>query len=176
MSKCNKCDQPIVTTDETYSLCKPCKKLSERTSPIQITPMEVDDLELVLAWRSNPKIYHHFHKQDSPLDWDAHLSWYESPDQHHHNYVINYKFRRVGAVSVRSDNSISIYIGDFSARGQGVAKATLGWMCERFADRTPLFAEIHDENIPSKQLFENCGFEQCGQRNEWKQYEYVADT
>ena len=172
MSTCDNCGQPIVTIEETRTLCKPCEKLAERTNSIQITPIEVDDLELVLAWRSNPKIYNHFRQQDSPLDWDAHLSWYESRQQDRHDFTINYEARRVGVVSITANEEVSIYLGDFSARGNGVATAALRWLCERFKQRTPLIAEIHQDNIASKQLFEGCEFQQCGRDGEWKKYSY----
>jgi len=175
MSACDNCGQPIETTGETGSLCEPCTTLSERRTPIRLRPAEPGDLELMLAWRSNPKIYRYFREQDGPLDWEAHKSWYESREPDQHDFIIHYEGRRVGAVSLSSDDDISIYLGDFSAHGRGVAKATLGWMCERFADRSPLFAEIYDDNTSSIQLFRSCGFDQCGRNGEWKQYEYVAD-
>ena len=173
MSVCDNCDQPIENTDcDTCLLCAPCTALLERTPPIQITPIEAKDLELVLAWRSNPKIYHHFRRQDSPLEWKDHLSWYESRAADRHDFVIHYEGRRVGVVSVGTDEEISIYLGDLSAHGQGVATAALRWLCERFEHRSPLIAEVHVENIPSKRLFEGCGFRPDGRDGEWVKYSY----
>ncbi len=162
----------MVTTDETRALCEPCKKLAERTNPIRITPIEMEDLELVFAWRSNPKIYRHFRRQDSPLEWDSHLSWYKSRDEDRHDFVIHYEDRRVGVVSITENEEVSIYLGDFSSHGHGVATGALRWLCERFNHRTPLIAEIHQNNRASKQLFEACGFQQCGRDGEWKEYSY----
>jgi RimJ/RimL family protein N-acetyltransferase len=126
----------------------------------------------VLAWRSNPDIYRHFRRQDSPLDWENHLSWYESRDADHHDFIIHYEDRRVGVVSITTSDEISIYLGDFSAHDQGVATAALNWLCERFEYRSPLTAEIHEENDPSKRLFEGCGFQPLRRDGEWIQYSY----
>jgi RimJ/RimL family protein N-acetyltransferase len=139
---------------------------------IRVTPITEEDLELVLAWRANPKIYHHFRKQDSPLEWENHITWYESRETDRHDFIINYEGRRVGVVSLTADENISIYLGDFAAHGQGVATAALRWVCERFEHRSPLIAEIHKENIPSKRLFEGCGFQQCERDGEWIKYSY----
>lgn len=155
-------------------MCEPCTTLSERKNPICVSSMESDDLELVLAWRSNPKIYRHFRRQESPLNWEEHLSWYESLDNNRHDFIIDYKNRRVGVVSITASDRISIYIGDFSAHGQGVATAALNWLCERFKHRSPLIAEIHEENNTSKRLFEKCGFQPFRHDGEWIEYSYES--
>ena len=172
MSACNNCGQPIRTANETRSLCEHCTTLSERSTPTRITPMEAEDLELVLAWRSNPEIYRHFRRQDGPLDWESHLSWYESRDADRHDFIIQYEGRRVGVVSITATEDISIYLGDFSAHGEGVATAALDWICLRFESRSPLIAEIHEDNTPSKRLFNGCGFQQRGRDGEWISYSY----
>lgn len=174
MSACNNCGQPTETASDTRSLCEPCTTLSERATPIRITPMETKDLELVLAWRSNPKIYRHFRRQDRPLNWENHLSWYDSRDASRHDFLIHYGGRRVGVVSITAAEKTSIYLGDFSAHGQGVATAALGWLCKRFENRSPLIAEIHEDNDPSKQLFEGCGFQQHGRDGEWITYRHKS--
>jgi RimJ/RimL family protein N-acetyltransferase len=134
--------------------------------------METADLELVLAWRSNPKIYRHFRRQNAPLNWESHLLWYESRKANRHDFIIHYENRRVGVVSITATEEISIYIGDFSAHRHGVATAALGWICKRFESRSPLIAEIHKDNSPSRRLFEGCGFQQRGRDGEWIKYSY----
>jgi len=172
MSECDNCGRPIKNKNSTHSLCEPCKLLSERTPPIRMTPLDTDDLELVFAWRSNPKIYRHFRKQDAPLNWENHLSWYESRAAGRHDFIIHYDGRRAGVVSITTDDEVGIYLGDFSAHGNGVATAALKWLCKRFRYRTPLIAEIDENNHPSKRLFERCGFQQCGCDEEWVEYSY----
>jgi RimJ/RimL family protein N-acetyltransferase len=137
-----------------------------------LAPLTERDLELVLAWRSHPDIYAHFRQQDSPLAWDEHRSWFESRDPDRHDFVISFSGRRVGVVNIDATDEVGILLGDFSAHGNGVATATLEWVCDRFADRTPLFAEIYDENESSKRLFERCGFQQQHSDGEWNHYSY----
>jgi RimJ/RimL family protein N-acetyltransferase len=144
----------------------------ERSQPTMIFPLDRDDLELVLAWRSNPEIYRYFRQQDEPLEWEEHVKWFESRSTERYDFVIHYDGRRVGGISLDASNRVSIYLGDFSARNQGVATSTLHWLCHQFEDRTPLIAEIHKSNASSKQLFTRCGFQQQGCEGPWLQYIY----
>lgn len=175
MTKCDNCTLLVKNQSavgESRTLCDPCTTLAARIPPISLSRMTKADLELVLAWRSNEEIYRHFRRQDSPLDWENHVSWYESRAADRHDFIIEYGSRRVGVVSISATEEVSIYLGDFSAHGQGVATAALGWLCDRFENRAPLVAEVHKANEPSKQLFEGCGFQQQGRDEDWVRYVY----
>jgi RimJ/RimL family protein N-acetyltransferase len=69
-------------------------------------------------------------------------------------------------------DEVGIHLGYPSARGQGVATAALNWLCARFKERVPLFAEIHENNDASSRLFERCGFGRTGREDGWLQYAY----
>jgi len=125
-----------------------------------------------MAWRSTPAVYEYARQQDGPLKWAEHVAWYESRASARHDFVIHYRGRRVGVVSVDSEGEVSIYLGDQSVRGNGVATAALSWLCDRVQDRTPLHAEVHMDNEASRRLFEGCGFEYDGTDGEWRQYVY----
>lgn len=175
MTECNACELSIKipynsNSEKRQKLCKPCTKLVETEQPVFVSPLEYSDLELVLAWRSNPKIYRHFRQQDGPLSWEKHVTWFESRDSNRYDFVVHYDGRRVGVISLSSDNEVSIYLGDYSAHGQGIATTALNWLCERFQGRSPLTAEIYEENEASKRLFRRCGFQQKGVNGEWLQY------
>lgn len=175
MTVCNDCGRPINRDsgdEEEWARCEPCAMLVKSDCAIRISQLERDDLELVLAWRSNPKIYRHFRLQDSPLEWSEHITWFESREPNRHDFVIHYDGRQVGVVSINSDDEVGIYLGDFSAHCHGVATASLKWLCDRFEERTPLFAEIHEENAASKRLFSRCGFQKKDTDGEWLQYIY----
>jgi RimJ/RimL family protein N-acetyltransferase len=154
------------------SLCDPCAGLAATDLPVRVSPIGRGDLELLLAWRSNPDIYRHFRRQSGPLDWDEHVRWFESRPPERHDFLVPYSGRRVGVVSVDKMDEVGIYLGDHSARGQGVATAALNWLCARFNERAPLFAEIHENNEASNRLFERCGFRRTGRENGWLQYAY----
>jgi len=176
MATCERCKLSIQmkyrTEDNIRRLCDPCEKLTGQDQPITVSPLERNDLELVLAWRSNPEIYRYFRQQDEPLDWEAHVKWFESRSPERYDFVIHYDGRRVGVISLDTSGRVSIYIGDFSAHNQGVATTALDWLCDRFEERTPLVAEIHRSNETSKQLFTRCDFQQQGSEGEWLQYIY----
>jgi RimJ/RimL family protein N-acetyltransferase len=177
MARCSNCCLPIELQTankrgETEHLCQPCINLADDTTSISVSPLDKNDLELVLAWRSNPEIYRHFRKQNDPLDWDEHVKWFESRTPSRYDFIIHYNGRRVGVVNIGSDNDVGIYLGDCSARGRGIATNALNWLCERFDDRRPLIAEIHESNEASQRLFRRCGFEEAQKEGEWIKYWY----
>ena len=174
MPRCEHCKLPI-ETDGQQTQCDPCLTLAAQDPPIRLRPLSRSDLELVLAWRSHPDIYQHFRIQDGPIEWDEHVAWFNSQPTGRYDFIIHYDGRRVGVVSLNTNNEVGIYIGDFSARGHGVATGTLNWLCERFASRT-LYAEIHEQNSASQRVFGRCGFRQRRTDGEWLYYQYQPDS
>lgn len=177
MARCEDCGLPGAQSatgeaDRDRTLCRPCLGLVEREPSIHVAPLSRADLELVLAWRSNPEIYGHFRDQDGPLDWEEHVEWFESRGEDRHDFVVHYGGRRVGVVGIGEDEEVVVYLGDVSARGRGVATAAVTWLCERFAGRGPLTAEVHAENDPSRRLFQRCGFREAGADPPWVRYVY----
>lgn len=171
MISCNNCGLSIKgEKSDRCKLCDPCSTIADCELSMEMSPLSRGDLELVLAWRSNPEIYRHFRGQDGPLEWQEHIEWFESRPQSRYDFVIHYDGRRVGVVSLNEDDEVGILIGDFSARGEGVATAAVEWLCNRFESRKPLFAEVHDENTSSRRLFERCGFELRSRDGSWVQY------
>jgi len=171
MSICENCRLPVgAEPTKSLCLCSPCTMLVKNEPSVRVSPFKRDDLELVLAWRSNPEIYRYFRKQDDPLHWGEHVSWFNSRASERYDFVIHYNERRVGIVSIGQDDVVGIYLGDFSAHGQGIATKTLNWICDRFECRKPLFAEVHEDNDASKQLFRRCGFRQVNQDGKWLKY------
>lgn len=176
MTGCDYCELSIDTesdgTNGSAYICSHCRTLQKRDHSIRVRPVNQGDLELLLAWRSNPKIYRHFRLQTSPLEWEEHVSWFESRPPDRFDFIIEYGGRRVGVVSLDPDDEIGIYLGDFSAHDQGVATAVLNWALDRFEERIPLYAEIHEKNSDSKRLFKRCGFDKNDRQGEWLQYIY----
>lgn len=138
-------------------------------------PLRVEDLELILAWRSNPQVYKHFREQSDPLDWNDHLSWFSSRANGRHDYIIEYKGRRVGSVNISPDSFIGVYIGEVDTWGKGIGVSAVKWICQRHL-REEYFAEIHKENNASRALFENCGFVEYDTSEDWLVYCYRPDS
>jgi RimJ/RimL family protein N-acetyltransferase len=157
---------------QSLRLCGPCTVLADDDRSLRVSPLGRDDLELVLAWRSNPDVYRHFHQQDGPLDWESHVTWYETRGSDRHDFVIHYDGRRVGVVSLDSDDEVGIYLGDVSARGNGIATRAIRWLCDRFPERGPLVATVHEDNTASQRLFERCDFDRDGVDGSWLRYVY----
>jgi RimJ/RimL family protein N-acetyltransferase len=134
--------------------------------------MREKDLELVLAWRNNPVIYDNIPEQNGPIEWDDHNAWYKQRPADREDYIIRYRDRRVGVVSLDEDGFVSIYIGQQPLWNQDIASRILEWLIQRHPSPRPLYAEIHIENTRSKRLFEQCGFAQSDGENEWVTYQY----
>jgi RimJ/RimL family protein N-acetyltransferase len=143
-----------------------------KKSEINIRPVKVQDLELMLAWRSNPEVYKHFRSQDEPLSWQEHVKWFSSRPDHREDFIIEYKGRRVGSVFIDENNYIGLYIGEIEAQGQGIGETALEWVVDEFGKERVLKAEIHEENDPSRNLFEKKGFNQEEIDGNWVQYGY----
>lgn len=172
MGTCENCGLQIQRQEDKQNLCDPCKELIRGEPQVHMSPISREDLELILAWRSHPKIYRHFRNQTEPLTWSEHLSWFESRDSTQKDFLIHYGGRRVGVVGLNTSSEITIYIGDFSAQGEGVATAAINWLKNRFNNRTPLFAEVHAENESSQNLFRTCGFHESDRVNRWIIFSY----
>lgn len=175
MSRCADCRLPIhsqSSSESNVTRCNPCLDVVSNPVRIRLTPVERRDLELLYAWRSHPEIYRHSRTQEGPLDWNAHVNWFESRSDERYDFLIHHAGRRVGLVSISEEDYVSIYLGDHSAQGRGVATRALKWLCRRFANRKPLLAEIHYENEPSLHLFERCDFERIDRDGDWLVYSY----
>lgn len=175
MRTCEACELPAEDPADgvdSETLCEPCARLREGDPSIRVRPLEEADLELVYAWRSNPDMYRYFREQDGPLEWDDHVEWFESRAPRRHDFVIRFDGRRVGVVSLDVDDEVGIYLGDYSARGEGIATAAMGWLCDRFADRAPLYAGIRADNEASQHMVERCGFEAGRRDGEWQRFVY----
>lgn len=138
---------------------------------VKLRRARIEDLELMMAWRSNPRIYSHFRQQEEPLEWSEHIQWFSTRSQERRDFIIEYQGRRVGVVAISTDGDVSIYIGEQTLWGQGIATEALTLACERVDDRA-LIAQIHVDNESSQCLFEKCGFEYTGDNGDWIVYEY----
>jgi RimJ/RimL family protein N-acetyltransferase len=177
MTECKRCGLKIHTNKsqrdaEHKRICQPCVNLAENSDQLYVSPLERDDLEIVLAWRSNPEIYRYFREQNSPLSWKEHIEWFESRNSDRYDFMIHYEDRRVGVISLSSDREVTIYLGDFSVHDEGIATRSLNWLCERFNHKTPIYAEVHKDNMNSIHLFQSCGFRVDAETDSWKRYKY----
>jgi RimJ/RimL family protein N-acetyltransferase len=138
---------------------------------VELRRARLEDVELMMAWRSNPRIYEHFRQQDEPFEWSGHIQWFSTRSPKRRDFIIEHQGRRVGVVAIATDGDVGIYIGEETLWGQGIATEALTLACKRIDDRD-LTAQIHTENESSQRLFEKCGFEYTGDDGKWKTYEF----
>jgi RimJ/RimL family protein N-acetyltransferase len=149
--------------------------IRSKRNEISFRPLKRQDLELVLAWRSNPEIYEHFRKQQGPLTWEEHLNWFNNRHQDRSDYMIKYEGRRVGSVFVDEKGFVGTYIGETSLWGNGIGTEATEWICQQHHPGNELRAEIHKENDASIQLFKRCDFVPEARDENWVIYRFEPD-
>jgi RimJ/RimL family protein N-acetyltransferase len=136
---------------------------------IELRSARLEDLELMLAWRSDPEIYKHFREQEGPLKWENHVNWFVNRPPDRHDFVIEYRGRRVGLVNITEEDYVGVYVGEKTLWGEGIGTKAVNKICRRF-DREAFYAEIHAENKGSQNVFEDCGFEKVSKSGGWLKY------
>jgi len=149
-------------------------------SKISIRQVTDNDLELLLAWRSNPFIYQYFYVQrrSGPLKWEEHLNWWESRENRIDWIVYMHDGewqRAVGSVNVTNLDTntpeVGVYIGEITLWGRGVGKNSvflvMDWLKKMKYKK--VIARIMKKNIRSVGLFESIGFRKVGEARsqEW---------
>ena len=140
---------------------------------VYLTRVIDTDIELLMAWRSNPLVYKYFYLQREPLVWENHLKWFmgERNSQDRVMYMVWYDDRRVGSTSLHSFSSrtpeIDIYIGEVTLWGKGVGKEAIRLVIDYNIETLKRFkavsARIMKGNIRSQKMFEACGFVRRGE-------------
>lgn len=154
-----------------------CKKIGE-DSKIIIRQITDNDLELLMAWRSNPLIYKFFYIQKEPLKWEEHYSWWMSRENRVDWIILlreNNTIRKVGSVNVSQLNTdnpeIGILIGEFFLWGKHIGRHSVSLVLKWLKNigYKKAHARILENNIRSIKLFESLGFKKTkkGRENEW---------
>lgn len=126
------------------------------------------DLELIMAWRSNPLVYAGFYQQTEPLKWEEHLAWYKSRNQDWRTFIVLYGDRKVGVVTIGQldhwSPEIGWYIGEVSLWGQGVGTEAVrqGLKYIKTYGREYTHTTILKNNKASLKLAQRLGFEIMG--------------
>jgi RimJ/RimL family protein N-acetyltransferase len=136
---------------------------------VKIRAASVHDLELIMAWRSNPEIYQYFYEQTQPLTWSEHLSFWQGRQQRV-DWIISYfdgqSWRKVGTVNATNLDSktpeVGILIGEVTLHGQGVGTKAIELVLEWLKKKR--YKEVHarvlKKNRASQALFEKNHFVQ----------------
>lgn len=148
---------------------------SHKAETILLREANDDDLELMMAWRSNPIVYRGFYLQREPLKYEEHYTWWKSR-RNRKDWIITFQCgeytRDVGSVHVSSLDSdspeVGVYIGEVTAWGRGFGRQAvslvLTWL--RAAGYKKARASILKDNATSIGLFEALGFKRISEEHE----------
>ena len=142
---------------------------------IYLKPVQDDELELTMAWRSSPLVYKGMYQQKGPLTWSEHIEWFYGRNKDWRHLMIwytenpeKYGPRRVGVVTIGQldhwSPEIGYYIGEISLWGQGCGKESVRQGLKYILDygRTAAHTTIRDDNIVSIKLIGGLRFTRLG--------------
>lgn len=149
-----------------------------------------NDLELMLAWRSNPTIYEGHYEQGylgkGVLVWGEHYKWWKELSNWKH-WIIELddgvtRKRPIGSIWFscldKESPEVGLYIGEVSLWNKGAGKAALkkalSWAKEQGYKK--VYARIIKDNRKSVGLFESMEFKKVGdaKEGEWM-YKLILD-
>ncbi len=143
----------------------------DEAGEVSLRPMELEDTDLIVAWRNSDGVRKHFIYQ-APFTREGHLSWIENmvkPGKVVQMMIcLGEEMRPVGSVYLRDIDrqhrkaEYGIFIGEESARGRGVGTAAARLMI-RYAFRElglhRLFLRVYADNARAIRSYEKAGFE-----------------
>lgn len=139
---------------------------------IELRQLKENDLELLMAWRSHPKLYRCFYEQEGPLTWKEHYNWWKSRENRK-DWIIVFegKFRKrdVGSVNISQLDShypeIGILVGEISLWGKNIGKKSVKLAIQYLREKNYKGAEanIIKKNLRSKRLFKGFNFKKVGE-------------
>ena len=130
------------------------------------------DLELMMAWRSNPLIYEGFYQQTKPLKWEEHVNWFNSRNKDWRTFIIEYEGRKIGIVTIGQldhwSPEIGYYLGEVSLWGRGLGKGAVGlaldWL--KTYGKEHAHTTVLKSNKRSLNLLKSLGFKILGDARE----------
>lgn len=140
------------------------------TTRLLLRPLVIEDSELVVSWRNDPKNAELF--LSPPPTVDQHIAWFASDRSHRVDYVIvlrdsgdvvgTLNYVQAGTEKVAETGTL---IGSKQHRGMGVAsEAKLAWTLFGFAvlDIEQIMVRIRSDNERMIRIDEKLGYENVG--------------
>lgn len=152
---------------------------------LRLRDVNTGDLELLMAWRSNPEIYRYF-RQERPPTWGEHLEFWNRAlfGKERKDYMILFgekwnQLRRIGTCNLSNLESDSpeygLLIGEVGLHGKGIGDSVT-MLCMEEAKKlgkSYISARVHHGNVASRRMFEKCEFVTSGSQNAHGEVEYV---
>lgn len=134
---------------------------------VKLKLVKEEDLELLMAWRSHPKIYKYFLLQKRPLKWEEHIKFWNTRKDRQDWVILlssNNRWRKVGSVYVSNLSKpvpdLGIYIGEVSLHRIGLGSKALNlginWLKNKGFKKVR--ARINKANTSSIKLFTKYDF------------------
>lgn len=160
-----------------------------RPNGLNMRPVELSDLDLMLAWRNNPNINKGFYQQGlsgEVIPWDRHVKWFMSRGSEWSIYICqitdDYLSRRVGVLTISQLSSwspeIGYYVGETASWGKGIGTYMVEWALEHLQMIGKEYAHttVLNHNTGSIKLLERCGFvKMCTSRELESMYQVKID-
>lgn len=149
-----------------------CKEDTFESCNLQFHGIGEGDTECLVRWRSDPDVIRYFY-DPTPVTRESHLYWYRNRyliDDSRFDFIVSEKKsgRSIGFVSIKDickehrAGEISYTIAEKEFQRKGYAKeAILALMGYLRQDITTIYADIHQENIPSIRTVTALGFFLC---------------
>lgn len=151
---------------------------SSESEAVSLREANDDDIELMMAWRSNPLVYCGFYSQHEPLKYKEHYAWWKSR-RNRRDWIIvlddGEHTRDVGVVNVSSLDSdspeVGVYVGEVTAWGRAIGRRAVSlaihWLHANGYKKAR--ALVLKDNPASLSLFEAVGFRRIseGREGEW---------
>jgi len=129
-----------------------------------------NDLELMLKWRNDLSISQGFYSQRNGhvISWTEHIAWWQSRNQDWRTFIIEYKGKPVGIVTIGQldhwSPEIGFYVGKTSLWNKGIGKKAVMFGLEyiRNYGREYAHTTVLNNNERSIRLLKGLGFEILG--------------
>lgn len=133
----------------------------------------------VWLWRNDPAA-RSLSGNSEPIPWESHCTWWQAAlaDPHRILLIVSHAGQSVGHVRFdlmdgdAPNQRVSIALAPyFRGRGLGAAVLANGIQARRAKEPGAIFhAEIHNDNLASRRIFERCGFRHVSDRPPFGHY------
>lgn len=137
---------------------------------ITLRPITIEDTDMVVRWRNNPRVVNNFLIRDEVTRED-HLKWLREKIETGlvEQFVISFDDRPVGCVYLRDIDRAAgrceygVFIGEDDATGMGIGNKVCAWAVEYAGDVLGLkrmILRVLEGNTPAIRSYINAGFKQ----------------
>ena len=135
------------------------------STEVTLRPATIEDAEALWLWRNDP-IARAQSRNSEPITWSDHTNWLTAAlaDPSRRTLIAETEGVRVGTIRFDSTGhgacEVSLAVAP-DRRGCGIGRAMLRAACAQMGS-ADIDAAVRADNVPSRKLFESCGFRPIG--------------